>query len=715
MQLTRLEVDDGDWADASPAMLLWMLQQMILIRRFEEVLLGLHNDGLVNGPVHTSVGQEGVAAGAAAALRPADRITGTHRAHHQYLAKALSANAGPGFNPLEQALTPEMHDTVRVLLCEVMGLADGCSGGRGGSMHLINREAGVAGTNAIVAGGVPHATGIAWADRVGGRDNVTVCFFGDGALYQGVTHEASNLASLWNAPVIYFIENNHYAVATSVKQACSAERLVHAAAAYNMPGLHVDGMNPLAVKLAIERAAGKRAEGSLPCYIEADVYRYFHHAGDAPGSAYGYRGKDEEAEWRERDAIELTIRQLTRLGLITDGGVEHLRSQAAKCIESAVAGCTETAAGGQVIVRESLWPDPATMSDGLRDEDIAGKGPFVEAEGLDCEREILYSDAIAAITGHWLEKDPAVFVLGEEVANFGGGPYGATKDLPAKYPGRIRNTPITEAGFCGLACGAAMNGMHPVVELMFSSFALVAADQLFNQIGQIAHIYGGNVSVPLVARTRIVIGLGYGAQHSMDPTALFTLFPGWRVLVPTTPFDYIGLFNAAMKSKSPTVMIEHHGFYAEPGLIPAGDLDYVVQPGKAKIIRQGGAVTVAAYGWAVAQALEAAEALGGEGIEAEVIDLRTVDDAGLDYKTIGQSLRKTGMLVTVEQAPRCGSIGSKIVSECERRFFDYFDGAPACVNAPDVPLPVSKRLEQAWMPSVGQVTETIRAAALRRK
>jgi len=703
-------IEDGCWESASPALLLWMLQQMILIRRFEEALLMLKNQDLINGPVHTSVGQEAVAVGVAAALRPCDWITGSHRAHHQYLAKVLSACAPGGFNPLEKRLTPKMCEEVRVLMCEVMGLADGCSGGRGGSMHLYRPEAGVAGTNAIVAGGVAHATGVAWADRFLGRDAVTVAFFGDGALYQGVTHEASNLASLWRAPVIYFVENNLYAVATGADEGCSISRLADAAAAYGMPGMRVDGMNALAVKLALDEVMTRREEGSLPCYVEAEVYRYFHHAGDTPGSAFGYRDKDEEAAWRERDPIEEFARRVKELGRIDDRGLRRLHKQADSCVKAAVDACTEPGEEGVTIVRETLQPDTDSVWVGLRDESIAAGGPFREAETTECVREIKYSDAIAAVTGRWLARDPTVVVMGEEVANFGGGAYGATKGLPEIYPDRIRNTPISEAGFCGLACGAALNGMRPVVEIMFTSFALVAADQLFNQIAQIMHIYGGKPSLPLVIRTRVAIGLGYGAQHSMDPTALYSLFPGFRIFVPTTPFDYIGLFNAAMLAGSPTVLIEHHEFYGRKGMIPAEDLDYVVRPGKGKIVRAGSQATAVSYGFMADVAGRAAAELAEEGIDIEVIDLRTVDDAGMDYELIGRSLEKTGRLVTVEQAMSCNSIGAKIVRECEHRFFDFFDGPAVCVNAPDVPLPVSRRLEQACMPSLEQVKQALRDA-----
>ncbi len=712
--LIELVAEEADWAAQSPSSLLWMLQQIILIRRFEEKLLELKNADCIHGPVHASIGQEAVAAGMGCALRPTDRITGTHRAHHQYLAKVLSA-ARPSteYDPLRDGLTGQMREEIRVLLSEIMGLAEGCSGGRGGSMHLIHCRAGVAGTNAIVAGGVPHATGVAWAEKQQGRDTMTVAFFGDGAMYQGVLDESSNLAALWNAPVVYFIENNRYSVGTTLDQSCSAKHLHEKAVAYGMPGMRVDGMNPLAVQLALEYIWQRRHEGWLPCYVDAHTYRYLHHAGHVAGSAYGYRNKDEETSWRVRDPLELTVHQLTRRGLIDDGGLKRLEENARRAIDDAVTHCVGADADGKLFVRPERWPATESLPVGIRDKSIYRVGHFVEQEEVPCPREIKFSDAIAEVTGRWLERDPLVFVCGEEVANMGGGAYGATKGLAKLYPGRVRNTPISEAGFSGLAAGAAMNGMRPIVEIMFSSFVLVAADQLLNQIGQLGHIYGGKVDVPVVVRTRIAIGVGYGAQHSLDPVALFQLFPGWRIFAPTTAFDYIGMFNAAMRARSPTLMVEHHEFYSLKHKIPDGPPDHLVRPGKAQVIRPGKDVTVLAYCSGVLRAQEAAAQLAAEGINAEVIDLRTLDWDELDFDTIGASLGRTGMLVTVEQAPQTNSIGGKIACACVQRFFDEFDGPPLTVAGPNIPLPVCKMGELACLPSTAQVADAIRRAARR--
>jgi len=714
-----LSITVGDWARQDPATLRWMAQLLLLIRRFEEKVLELAAAGLVHGPVHSSIGQEAVAVGAALGLRPGDRIMGTHRSHHHYLAKVLTALAPSGYDPLGSGLTPEMHDAVRVLLAEIMGLAGGCSGGRGGSMHLVHPVGGVIATDAISGAGAPIATGAAWADLRLGREAATLCFVGDAAVCQGILHESANLAALWKVPVGFVIENNQYAVATPVRETCATGRLADIADAYGLAAIRVDGMDPLAVMLAVRELLAKRDPPLLPGFIEAETYRYCHHSGPHPGSAFGYRTVEEEAAWRARDPLSRCGEQLWRIGALDEAGGAELRGHADRSVAAAVDACTERRSTG-LVVPERLWPDPRTLATGVRygtdDRSTAAAADrqvAVEADELACTQEIRYAEAIAGVTGRWLERDARVVVLGEEVANADGGACGATRNLAAAFPGRVINTPVSEAGFTGLACGAALNGMRPVVEIMFPSFALVAADQLFNQAGQIGWIHGG-IPLPLVARTRVAAGLGYGARHGLHPAGLFALFPGWRIVAPSTPFDYIGLFNAAMGCGSPTLVIEHQALYPRTGRVPDGPPDHLVAWGVARVVRSGRHVTVAAYSAAVADALEAARLLAADGVEAEVLDLRTLDPAGIDYATIGESIARTGALAVFEHAPASASLGPRIAAECGRRFFDRLDGPVALVAGPDVPLAASPRLEAASIPTIADIAAAAVRAARRR-
>jgi 2-oxoisovalerate dehydrogenase E1 component len=258
-----------------------------------------------------------------------------------------------------------------------------------------------------------------------------------------------------------------------------------------------------------------------------------------------------------------------------------------------------------------------------------------------------------------------------------------------------------------MAGGLASVGLRPVVEIMFPDFSLMASDQLFNQIGKLRHMYGGQVCFPVVVRTRVAMGFGYGGQHSMDPSAFFALFSGWRIVAPSNPFDYVGLFNTAMRFDDPVLIVEHGMLYAQEGQVPVGTMDYLVQYGKAKVVRPGRDVTVLTYLTGVDQCVRAAQSLEAQGISAEVIDLRTLDYTGMDFATIGESVVKTGSVLIVEQGPRSLTLGGRISDEIQERVFDYLDCPVAKVTALDVPPPVSRRLEEAVLPSQEQIEAAI--------
>lgn len=712
-EITKILAEDADYQQFSSEKLASIAFEIFLIREFEQTLLKLWSEGCVHGPVHTSIGQEACAAGAMSALNISDKISSTHRAHHHYLSKVVNYYANDGFHALQQNIPDILQTEISNLMGEIMGLSIGCCGGRGGSMHLRNEKIGVIGTNAIVAGGVPLATGAAFVAKYNKNKEVVVSFLGDGAVNQGAFHEALNLAGIWKLPIIYFIENNLYAVATPIKDSTATSDLAIKAIAYGIKGIIVDGMDPVSVHLGLQKAAQTAREGNGATLIEAKCYRYFHHAGPIPGSNFGYRGKDEESNWQCLDPAVMFPQKLIELRLFSQAQVEQLKQKAVNAVQTALDFCT-TQKDNKLLVKENLWPDIGTVEKGLRSNGKEFDGiTFNEKEDFSEFEQKTYVEAISSVTGCWLQKDDRVFVVGEEIANFGGGPYGATKNLPAKYPDRVLNTPISEAGFVGLAGGAAMSGLRPIVEIMFPDFALVAADQLFNQIGKLRHIYGNSTDMPVVIRTRIAIGCGYGGQHSMDPVGIFSLFSGWTVVAPSSAFDYIGLFNSAMTSKNPVLMVEHHQLYPVKFDVPTNNLDYFVPLGKAKVIKQGRDVTVLSYSSMIYECKKAAESLEKQGVSVELIDLRTISPQDIDYETIEKSFDKTKMMVIVEQSPKGLSIGSRIAEHSQLAFFDYLDGPIIALSGLDIPPPVSKRLEQAVVPSLDTIQQTILKAAKR--
>jgi 2-oxoisovalerate dehydrogenase E1 component len=691
---TELVATDADWDAADPELLAAMFHQLVLIRVFEEYVLELAAAGLVHGPAHSSIGQEGGAVGSVLALQPGDQVNGSHRGHHQFLAKALQHVAPKGFD-LTAELAEDLQTVLLRTLAEICGLARGFSHGRGGSMHLQWKEAGAMGTNAIVGGGVPLAAGYAWSSRQAGTDAVAVTYLGDGAANIGSTLETFNLAAAWKLPVCFFIENNQYAVSTTVTEATGEPRLSARGPGFGIASWRVDGMNPLAVHLAMREAAAHMRAGNGPALIEADTYRYFHQNGPFPGSAFRYRTRQEEAEWRRRDPIDQVAGHLIRRGLLTPEARDAAVAGARSALAAAGEVLLEPLPGGkpgQRRIKPGEWPDPAFADVGVRGDLSEFSGVRVADDAV-ATAEIKFIDAVADVMRRRMETDDRIVVMGEDVHRLNGGTNGATRGLKDLFPDRILGTPISENAFTGLAGGVALDGrFRPVVEFMYADFMWVAADQLFNQVGKARHMFGGDGAVPFVLRSKVATGTGYGSQHSMDPAGVFATAPGWRIVAPSTPFDYVGLMNSALRCEDPVVVLEHVDLYNSTGTGPVDDYDYHLPVGRAAVRRAGAAVTVVSYLSMVAEALAAAEE---SGVDAEVIDLRWLDRASLDWDTLGESIRKTNRVLIVEQGALGTSYGGWLADEIQRRFFDWLDAPIARVTGGEASPSISKVLERA--------------------
>jgi 2-oxoisovalerate dehydrogenase E1 component len=312
---------------------------------------------------------------------------------------------------------------------------------------------------------------------------------------------------------------------------------------------------------------------------------------------------------------------------------------------------------------------------------------------------------VSRVMARRMETDPRVVVLGEDVHRLNGGTNGATRGLKEAYPDRVLGTPISENAFTGLGGGIALDGrFRPVVELMYADFMWVAADQLFNQIGKARHMYGGDGPVPFVLRSKVAMGTGYGSQHSMDPAGIFATSPGWRIVAPSTPFDYVGLMNSALRCEDPVVVLEHVDLYTSSGEGPVDDFDYCIPIGRAAIRRTGSELTVLSYLAMTAYVLEAVE---GVGVDAEVVDLRWLDRASLDWDTIGTSIRKTRKVLIAEQGTLGTSYGGWLADEIQRRFFDVLDHPVQRVTGGEASPSISKVLERAAIARADEVAERL--------
>jgi pyruvate dehydrogenase E1 component beta subunit len=319
-------------------------------------------------------------------------------------------------------------------------------------------------------------------------------------------------------------------------------------------------------------------------------------------------------------------------------------------------------------------------------------------------------DALRDAMAEEMRRDPDVFVMGEEVAEYQGA-YKVTQGLLQEFGARrVIDTPITEHGFAGIGVGAAMAGLKPIVEFMTFNFAMQAMDQIINSAAKTLYMSGGQMGCSIVFRGPNGAAARVAAQHSQDYSAWYSQVPGLKVIAPFSAADYKGLLKAAIRDPNPVIFLENEMLYGHSGPVPKLD-DYVIPIGKARIVRTGGHVTIVSWSNGMSYALKAAEELAKEGIEAEVIDLRTLRP--MDTDTIVASVKKTGRAVTVEEGWQQNGVGAEIAARLMEHAFDYLDAPVARVSGKDVPMPYAANLEKLALPSVAEVVEAAKAVSYR--
>jgi 2-oxoisovalerate dehydrogenase E1 component len=657
------------------------LYQMLLIRAFEETVEQLYAAGKMHGTMHLYIGQEAVAVGAIAALRPDDYITSTHRGHGHAIAKGQD---------------------LRAMLAELLGKETGVCRGRGGSMHLADLERGNLGANGIVAGGIPIAVGAGLSIRMQGQDRVVLCFFGDGAANHGNFHEGLNMAAIWRLPVVFLCENNQYAMSMAVRRAMAVPRVADRAVAYGIPGETVDGMDVVAVYRAVRAAVERARRGEGPTLIEAITYRYRGHS---KSDRQVYRTKDEVQAWMARDPIARLREALIAHGWLSEAEAAGIEAQARQVVEEALR-----------IAEGDPEPRVDQLTEGVYAEDPHMPplwirqtfGPGTAVEPPAGTRELSYAEALREAMAQAMAADERVFLMGEDIGVYGGA-FGVTQGLIERFgPERVRDTPISENTIVGAGVGAALTGMRPIVEMQFMDFVTLAMEQTVLQAAKVRYMFGGKARVPLVLRLPGGSGTGAAAQHSESLEAWFVHVPGLKVVAPATPYDAKGLLLAALADDNPVIFVEHKLLYRTRGPVP--EEPYLVPLGKAAVRRPGRHLTIVAYSIAVLRALEAAERLAAEGIEAEVIDLRTLKP--YDAETVIASVKKTGKLLIVHEAPLLGGFGGELAAAvAQSEAFAYLEAPIVRLGGADVPIPYHPRLERAAVPQVEDIVEAARRLA----
>lgn len=644
-----------------------LLRGMIRIRRFEEKCHELYTQEKIRGFLHLYDGEEAVAVGVAAALEPRDRVVSTYREHGHALARGMS---------LESALA------------EMYGKATGCAGGRGGSMHLFDTETNLYGGNAIVGGGLPLAVGLGLGDKMQGEDRVSVCFFGDGALAEGAFHEAMNLTALWKLPVLFVLENNLYAMGSAVARVQANPDFVPRAASYGMPAESVDGNDVVAVEAAARRLVEAIRAGGGPQFLECRTYRTRPHS---MFDAEKYRDKAEVAEWRKRSPITRFQSWLLDNNLMHQAEVDAIEAEVEAQLKNAVAAC-----------EQAPW-EP--VEDLLRHVVAEARPEPPVPLNPDTLTDSTYRDCCRAAITEALLRDDRVFMMGEDIGAYGGC-YAVSMGLLKEFgPDRIRDTPLSESAFTGAGIGAAMVGMRPIVEIMTVNFSLLALDQILNTAATIRHMSGGQFGVPLVIRMATGAGRQLAAQHSHSLEAFFAHIPGLRVVTPATLQDARGMLWTALQDPDPVIILEHVMLYNMTGKI-AGNAG-AVDIDRAVVRRPGRDVTLIAWSYSLWKALDAAEALARDGIEAEVIDLRSLRP--LDDATIMASVSRTRRAVVVDEGWRSGSLSAEIAARVQEACFFHLDAPVGRVCSAEVPVPYPKHLETAALPQVADIVAAVRA------
>jgi 2-oxoisovalerate dehydrogenase E1 component len=658
---------------AERAELVALYRQLLLPRVIEEKMLNLLRRGQLS-KWFSGIGQEAVSVGAVSALRADDWVLPMHR------------NLG--------VFTGRDLDLPR-LLRQVLGRADGYTAGRDRSFHFGARDHHVVGMISHLGAMLPVADGLALAAQLRGEDRVALSFCGDGATSEGDVHEAMNLAAVWKLPVIFLVENNQWGLSTPTTEQYACSALADRAVGYGMPGHVVDGNDVLAVREAVASAAEVARGDGGPTLLECLTFRMRGHE-EASGTDY----VDEAllTAWGERDPITRFEGVLDAEDAMTPEERNALRDELRALVDEQVAVALEASvptSTAEVELRDVHAP-PRPLRRAHSSSDALP----------DPSSEMRYLDAISDALRTALRADDRVVIMGQDIAGYGG-VFKVTDGFLDEFgPDRIRNTPIIESAALGCALGLALDGFVPVVEMQFADFVACGFNQIVHNLATTHYRWGA--PAPVVVRLPVGGGLGAGPFHSQDVEGWFANVAGIKIVAPATPADAKGLLLAALDDGNPVLYLEHKWLYRNAtGPVPPGH--HLVPLGHARLAREGQDATVVTYGAGVGWALHAAGVLAEEGVEIEVVDLRTLRP--WDHETVLDSVRRTSRALILHEASRTGGQGAEIAATIADDGFGHLDAPVARVGGLDTPIPFATALEAEWSATARLLPELRRLLA----
>ncbi len=606
-----------------------------------------------------------MAAGVCLNLRNTDYLNTTHRGHGHVIAKGADVTG---------------------MMAELYGKESGLCSGKGGSMHVTDAALGILGANGIVGAGYLLAMGAALTIKKEGRDDVSVVIAGDGSVNQGMFHEAANMAAVFGLPVLFVVENNRYGEFTAVERHSAVPEIFKRAAAYNIEALRLDGNDVREVFDKVGGVIEKIRRDSKPRLVELMTYRWHGHMEGEPES---YRSAEEKEKYKKECPIDRFSSLLVSGGMSRED-IDSVKEEAAATVAQA-ARAAEASPEPELtaLTTHTYAPDDRSLFEGTFLDDPRG-------------RLISVGQAINEALAEEMERDGRVFIWGEDVTL--GGYFNVTEGLVDRFgKDRIIDTPISENGIIGGAVGAAITGLIPVPEILFSDFLTCAMDPILNQAAKLRYMTGGQVSVPLTIRTPVGGGIGMAAQHSQSMERFFFGIPGLMAVAPSDPYTAKGILKSAIRSQNPIIVFEHKLLYPQTGEVIDGD--YTLPLGKARVVRAGADVTIVTHLLGVGISLEAAKHLQDAGIQAEVVDLVTLYP--LDMKSVLDSIKKTGLLVCLEEGSPVGGVGSEVIARTAQAGLGLLKKAPVLIAAPECPIPYAKGLESAMIPHPESVADRI--------
>jgi len=673
--------------------------QMQLIRRTEQTFFDLYSRGLMAGTVHTSIGQEACAVGVVNALdRAGDVIFSSHRAHGHFLAYC---------------------DDVEGLVAELLGRRSGVVGGIGGTQHLHTRNLY---TNGVQGGIVPNAVGAAFAEKHKQSGAIVTVFLGDGTLGQGVVYESMNVASLWSLPLLFVLEDNQYAQSTHRRDE-HAGALAQRAQPFGIECAEIEADDVFAVYAAAQHAVAHVRSQNRPFFLTLHTYRLAPHSkGDDTRSA-----EELQRYWARDPLARLAAALPDAQRNVIDAAIE---ARLADGVTTALAD--EMAGSCDREIRDSRLEISAHHSP---------TRPFAQSRNLqspvsNLQSPISYLESLRQSLHDILAQDATTVVLGEDILDPYGGAFKVTKGLSTRFPDRVRTTPICEATIVGMSVGMALRGLRPIAEIMFGDFVALAADQIVNHAAKYPAMYNGQVAVPLVIRTPMGGGRGYGPTHSQSLERLFFGIPHLKIVAASHLHDAGALLRQAVADPEPVIFVEHKLLYPM-GLVrgESGKLrdweaerleiedwwraaDGVVQVAEA-VDRSGypvalarnygdGAapdVTVIAYGGMSRLLIPLLTEMAAE--EIRVLACLPACISPLDAAPLAWAAAQSGRVLVAEESPVAFGWGAEVAAQLHAQVGDHLHAPVVRIGAAPTVIPAAKALEDAVLPSQAMLTAAL--------